>query len=401
MNAPVTMPGQPAGGDADGPDADLLLVDVDTHITEWADLWTARATPAFRDRVPRVELIDGKPEWVMDGHRLAAPHGFSAIRADGSKMSGNGFRDTWHEAITPGAYSVRERLAYMDREGIAAQIGYTNLLGFGGQKAMLVDPELRLVATRLLNDAMAEFQAESGNRIFPMIMMPWWDVTLCVAEAARGADMGLRGINMNSDPHVHGLPPLGDRYWDPLWEVCTDRHLPVNFHIGASDDSMTWFGTGQWPGFSNDERLAFGSTMMFVSNMRVLGNILMSRFLERWPALSIVSVESGAGWLPFMLEALEYQMAEAGLTAHEPIRDVFHRQIYGTVWFEQKTLSETVRQLGAGNVMVETDYPHPTCLYPGARAHLAAGLADLPVEDRRKVMGGTAQRIYALDIGAA
>jgi predicted TIM-barrel fold metal-dependent hydrolase len=39
-------------------------------------------------------------------------------------------------------------------------------------------------------------------------------------------------------------------------------------------------------------------------------NIICSGMLERHPELQIVSVESGAGWVPFVLEALEYEMRE-------------------------------------------------------------------------------------------
>jgi predicted TIM-barrel fold metal-dependent hydrolase len=381
--------------------AGVKVVDADTHVSEWYDLWTSRATPKFKDRVPQFKEADGKGSWVLDGHSLNQDGGFSAILKDGSKVGGTAFRGHRLPEIHPGAYSVRERLAYMDQEGIAAQIAYTNLLGFGGQKSMTVDPELRLVSTTILNDAMAEMQADSKNRIYPMAMMPWWDVKLAAAEAERGADMGLRGVNMNSDPHQHGLPHLGDPYWNPLWDVCVDRGLPVNFHIGASDDSMSWYGSGLWPGHDDNIKLAYGSLMLFVGNMRVLANILLSRFLERYPTLKIVSVESGAGWVPFMLEGLEYQMAEAGVELKESMADIFRRQIYACVWFEKKNIVKTIRQVGAGNVLFETDFPHPTCLYPDALNYMTTALAEMTEDERGKVMGGNARGLYNLDLSAA
>ncbi len=42
----------------------------------------------------------------------------------------------------------------------------------------------------------------------------------------------------------------------------------------------------------------------------------------------------------------------------------------------------------------ETDYPHPTCLYPDALGYAAAVLADVGEEERRAVMGGNAARLY-------
>ena len=71
-------------------------------------------------------------------------------------------------------WSVQKSLDVMDVNGIWAQIVYPNILGFGGQASAKVDPELRLITTQIYNDAMAEIQEESGQRLFPMALLPWW-----------------------------------------------------------------------------------------------------------------------------------------------------------------------------------------------------------------------------------
>ena len=40
-------------------------------------------------------------------------------------------------------------------------------------RSFLVEPELRRMSIEIFNDAMAELQAESNNRLFPMALMPW------------------------------------------------------------------------------------------------------------------------------------------------------------------------------------------------------------------------------------
>ncbi len=385
---------------AKSPLAGIKVVDTDTHITEAYDLWTSRAPAAFKHRVPYAKKMETGIAWFIEGDvSLGAYSAASAIRKDGYKSKGWEFIKWGNEDVTPGSYDVKSRLAYMDKHGIDAQIAYTNVLGFGGQKAMMVDPELRLLCTQILNDALAEFQQDSGNRIYPMALLPWWDPKLAAEEAKRCNDMGLRGINMNSDPHNHaGLPPLSGECWDPLWKLCSERSMPINFHIGASDESNTWFGAGQWPGKPEDHQLAFGTLMLFLGNMRVMANIIMDGFLDRFPELKIVSVESGAGWVPYLLEALEYQMAEAGMDNFTPATEVFRRQIYVCAWFEKKNFASTLRQIGADNVLFETDYPHPTCLYPDPMNYLGDVLEELTFDERKKFFGETARRIYNLDI---
>jgi predicted TIM-barrel fold metal-dependent hydrolase len=309
------------------------------------------------------------------------------------------------DEVHPGCSKTKERLELMDRDGIWAQIVYPNVLGFGGQlrgEAMKahIDDDLRLVSTQIYNDAMAEMQAESNGRLLPMALLPWWDVKQAVAEAERCHAMGLRGVNINSDPHTHGMDDLSGDQWKPLWELCSDKDLPVNFHIGASDASMDWFGSGPWPSFSPEKKLAVGSTMMFISNARVICNLIVSGLLERYPKLKFVSVESGIGWLPFILEGIEYEIYEAGADVDKQLSltplEYFRRQIYGCFWFEKRGLADMIRRVGVDNCMFETDFPHPTCLYPTPLESAAQALEGLTPAEMRKVMSGNAAKLYKI-----
>ena len=368
----------------------LPVVDADTHITEWYDLWTSRAPAKFRDRVPQVIDQDGRWEWIFDGKSMGRNGASSCISKTGEKILGMEFQQMQLADVHPSAYDVKERIKFMDSEGIAAQIGYPNLMGFGGQASMKADKDLRDACVTIFNDAMAEMQADSGNRIYPMAMMPWWDIDFCVREVQRCAAMGFRGINMNSDPNDHGFPTLGDDSWTPLWEICAAHRLPVNFHIGASDETLSGYCHGVWPEFGSSVKLAYGSLTLFFGNMRVLANILFSGLLERHPELNIVSVESGAGWIPFFLEAIEYQMAQAGLKTTMTASEIFSRQIYACSWFERRQIVETARSIGIDNLMYETDFPHPTCLYPDSQDYMIDAMERFSPEERRKVFGGNA-----------
>src|SRR4051794_23638349 len=255
----------------------VSVIDVDTHVTEPNDLWTSRAPKAYQERVPKVIDVNGVPTWSVDGVSLGRAGASSVVRRDGTRSRGTAFIKWAFEDTHPAAYDVDARIALMDDLGIAAQILYPNTAGFGGQKFLQVtDPELRLLCASLYNDAMAEMQDASNGRLYPMALLPWWDIDASVKEAERIAGMGLRGVNTTSDPQQAGIADLGQRDWDPLWEVCADLGLPVNFHIGASETSMSWFGNSPWPSQGEDQKLAIGSAMMYLTNARVLGNLIYS-----------------------------------------------------------------------------------------------------------------------------
>jgi predicted TIM-barrel fold metal-dependent hydrolase len=355
---------EPSNGQASRYDllAGIKVVDSDTHLSEPHDLWTKRAPKQWKERVPQVREVDRKRTWIINGNTpMGAATPVSVVRKDGSKIRGWGFINCQIEDVHPGSFNIKERVKYMDETGVWAQIVYPNFLGFGGQTAKKLDEDIRLVTFQIYNDAMAEFQEESGNRIFPMAMLPWWNIDASAAEASRCQKMGLRGVNMNNHPQGHGLPDLGHRDWDRLWEVCSDLNLPINFHIGASDESTSWFTSIPWPSQTPDQKLALGSVMIFVNSAGVLSNLIFSGVLERFPRLKFASVESGVGWIPFLLEALDYQLEQEVPGASEILSmkpsEYFRRQIYACFWFERKGLRPALDALGEDNVMFESDFP--------------------------------------------
>jgi uncharacterized protein len=378
----------------------IKVIDVDTHVSEWHDLWTSRAPTKLKDQVPRVIEKDGKRQWVIgDDTYLFEASASAAVSLDGEKMRGLAFFEKDIGQVHQGAHDVTERVRMMDDQGIYAQVAYPNILGFGGQRGFQVDASLRLESVRIFNDAMIEMQDQSGQRIFPMALLPWWDIGESLRETERCQKAGLKGININSDPQDHGVPSLGERHWDPLWEMCASNGLPGNFHIGASDTSTSWYFQSAWPEMNGNQKLALGGLMLFVTNLRVMANILTSKFLERHPTLKVVSVESGAGWIPYLLEGLEYMSREADLEYDTPLTEVFRRQVYACTFFERRNFLDTIRQVGVDNIMFETDFPHPACLYPEGLEYLVDVIAEMTEEERFKIFSGNAAKVYNIDIG--
>ena len=383
---------------------DFYIVDADTHLTEPHDLWTSRAPASFRDRVPRVVDDNGVPMWIVDGVQISKAGGAAVVKADGSKVFGTQFFGLTIEDVHAGAYSITDRIATMDELGIWAQVIYPNTFGLGGQTfAKLADPEIRLLTVTIFNDALAEMQDISSGRLVPMAALPWWDLDIAVAEVQRAHSLGLRGINTTTAPHQHGLPDLGTEYWNPLWEVCCDLEMPVNFHIGAAESDIAWFGTVGWPSLGMDQKLAVGSSMLYLNNAACLANMIFSGVLERFPTLQIVSVESGVGWIPFMMQALDHQANELPPGTLDYLSTApsgyFKRQIHACFWFEQTGLDQAINALGADHIMFETDYPHPTCTYPDGLDIAADALSHIEEpEVRRKLMGGNAARLYRIDL---
>ena len=76
--------------------------------------------------------------------------------------------------------------------------------------------------------------------------------------------------------------------------------------------------------------------------------------------------------------------------------EYFKSNFYACFWFERKNLVHDIRQLGVDNVLFETDYPHPICLYPVDNMETALG--GLTEEEKVKVLSGNASRIYNIKV---
>lgn len=376
--------------------APLPVIDVDSHWTEPRDLWTSRAPAALKDRALRVERTpEGAERWIVEDGQVMGQVGYASIRPDGSKSKAMVAFDTFDE-VHPGAIEVPARLAYMDEHGLSMQIVYPNILGFAGNLLMRVEDEAhRNFCATAYNDACSEMQAESSGRLFPQAMLPFWNVPAAVRELERCQDeLGLTGFVITDCTNEWGLPPLHDASFDPLWAAAQSRGMPVNFHIGGGGVPMRLWGS-DW---SMGRVFAALSTMAQMGNVVCITNLIYSGLLDRFPSLKFVSVESGVGWIPFLLESLDYQYDENGV---EDLKlrpsEYFRRQIYGSYWFE-RDLGPALERLGEDNLMFETDFPHATCLYPGVQDQIRASTANLAPSVQRKLLYETAARVYQLEL---
>ena len=385
--------------------APFKIIDCDSHLTEPHDLWISRAPAKYKDIVPQVKDVNGVPHWVFEGDQiLGTTRASSVIRPDKSKGYGTeGLNFKFHE-VHPSSYDIKERVKMMDELGIWAQVIYPNLLGFSGLKSPGKDPKVKSMIVQIYNDAMADFQEQSGQRVFGMALLPWWNPEEMVAEVKRCHAMGIRGVNTNPNPQQQGGPELTDPVWAPFLELCGELDMPINFHIGASEDQMDWYGSVPWPSHHDDIKMSIGSATLHMQNASVLTNLLMSGLPDRFPKTKFVSVESGVGWIPFLLEALDYYVShelrpEVRKANFQQLpSDYFARQFYSCFWFEHRNMKDMIRMVGEDNVLFESDFPHPTCLYPDPVNFALTGLAAVDPAVQKKVLSTNASKLYNIPV---
>jgi predicted TIM-barrel fold metal-dependent hydrolase len=386
---------------------DFKVIDTDTHVIEPYDLWTSRiSVKKFGDLVPHVKWDPDKGEdsWYFGDRRTGA--------AASAAMAG------WHEYppdhprrlsdVNPGTWRAEDRLKIMDDYGIYAQVLYPNLGagGFGaGNYVGLKNPELMRLCVEAYNDWLSEFSSAAPKRFIPMASLPFWDIDEAIAEMNRAAKMGHKGIVMIGEPEYFNLPKLTDPHWDRFWAATQDLELAVNFHVGTGD---MWIIDLMHDSVDRHAHFASMGSLFSLNNANVIAQIVCGGVCHRFPKLNFVSVESGVGWAPFLLDSLDYQWKNCGVQQRLPgyllPSEYIKRQVYFSFWFERDTARTAIEQMGADNILYETDFPHPTSMSPGPATSairpddfLEIALKGVPRDQVEKIVYSNAARIYHLE----
>jgi len=383
---------------------DLRVIDTDTHVSEPPDLWTSRVSSKWGTSVPHVDLNPetGRHHWRVGDSWLMGT-GFYAV-AGWKEFPPNGPVELDEEGVDAGSWDPAERLRRMDEYGIYAQVLYPNLIGFETPVFRKQGDDLALACVQAYNDYISDFASTAPKRFIPVTMIPYWDQDAALKEMERCRGNGHRGILFANKYEMVGLPHFTDPHWDRIYAAAQDLELSVNFHVGftSSTDGSAKAMTSLLANF--DARVAArGTALGIMSNADSIAAIVTSGLCERFPKVKFVSVESGFGYITYLLESLDWHWKGYGAHRSSPMlpSEYFRRQCYGSFWFETKTLP--LLETYPDNFMFETDYPHPTSMSPGPASpaevpadHIRKYFADVPAEITRKVMHDNAAAVYNL-----
>ncbi len=385
------------------------IIDTDTHIMEMPDLWTSRLPKKWGDQVLHVEWNDAKQRdmWYMEGTPLAATWGMASYgwrstedSRDEDDLDVLSAGPATQSQADPATYDIAQRVQLMDKWGVAMQVLYPNIAGFDWKPFVShSSPEIAAAHISAYNDYQLEWVAAAPGRFIPMLVIPYWDVPRSVAEIERLAPMGFGGVVSSGAPQQHGQPYLMDRHWDPLWAACQDAGLSVSFHVASGDVTAAIdAGRLQLEGPLLNEARA--PLQLHLENAKQITELLTSGVLARFPALHFVSVESGIGWVPFVLESLDRRfMSTAMWRFHPEFGDMlpsefFRRQVSVNFWMER--LNDLyIERIGLDSLLFETDFPHRTGVYfENFDDVLEMTFGNLPDEVRHTILWENPARLF-------
>ncbi|MFE3956043.1 amidohydrolase family protein [Nocardia sp. NPDC059091] len=380
------------------------MIDTDTHLIEPADLWTERLPKAWGDDVLHVRWDDKSQQdlWFFGDQPLKSAWQWANWGWTGKGEIHDGSGPTRLSEAHPATYDPKARVAFMDEQGFEMQVLYPNLAGFDWKPFVHhPNPEVAIAHLRAYNDFQLEWVEQFPGRFIPMMVVPYWDVKQTVAEIERLADAGFGGIVTTGAPHEHGQAPLGSRKWDPMWKACEEAGLSVSFHT-ASGDFRQLMERHEDDDVSGGALVVRDGPHIYLANANHVCDLLMSGIMHRFPTLQFASVESGIGWAPFVLEALDKRFEKNGVAKshHDAFGDMlpsdyFKRQMSVNFWFEELDQFH-IDKLGLRGILFETDFPHPTGYHrPTLDENIELVMGSISEEIRRQILWENPARLYA------
>jgi uncharacterized protein len=392
------------------------LIDTDSHAVEAADLWTSRMSAKWGPARPHIRYVpeqDSDVWFIEDTPIMHAGFTVMASSPDGLPVRQEERYPafiTKFDEMHPSAWDPSERAKVMDAFGISAAALYPNL-GFIGPDIYRVLPnsplDYQVEIAAVYNDWILSWAEAQPGRFIPLACIPYWDVPSAINEIERCAELGHHGFVMTGVPQSHGEPFLADPHWNPMWSAAQATGLPISFHAGGGGNDASRLERQKrivhegWEG-----SLVRANATEFFRNGITAADLLMSGVLPRFPDLRFITVESGIGWIPFMLECLDWHFKRYNLKARrtefkELPSFYFKRQMFANVWFEELT-DWHIKSIGADNILFETDYPHPTCLYDDEiQATVNSSLGGLDSEVREKILWKNASRLFRFEFELA
>jgi predicted TIM-barrel fold metal-dependent hydrolase len=186
-----------------------------------------------------------------------------------------------------------------------------------------------------------------------------------------------------------------------IFRTRDEARLAVAFHISESgyNEAMSvhW---GEAPNPPSHRQSAFQWTNFYGDRpiMDTLSALILHNLFGRFPNLRVLSVENGSLFVPYLLAVMDKMKGMGrngpwlgGYVKGRP-SEIFMRHVYVSPYHEED-LPALARRIGERHVLFGSDYPHAEGLAePG---EFAEGLAGLPEEGVRAIMGDNMRRLVA------
>lgn len=291
--------------------------------------------------------------------------------------------DSGGRPMGPQYWDVAEKLAFMDRHGIAQAV-----ISLGNPWLDPFDAAESLDAARMLNAELSEMRQATDGRIVGMGVLPTAgdDAVVVATETAESPSL----VGIVAGPKICGRT-LDDEGLEPLWNELESSGLPllIHPHYAAAVEELRGFGH------------AFPVALGFPFETTIaLARLVFAGVLGRHPGLRVMG-SHGGGTLPYLAGRLDAGWASdpsvKSRLPHRPSEDLA-RLYVDCVLYHPRAMRAAADLIGAPKMAFGTDHPFSVA---DPEANLEAIEAAFTGDDRVSVLHRTARELFDLPAAGA
>ncbi len=371
------------------------VFDADAHVVYPRDLWSKYLDDKHKHRVGTKQPMPGFETYnpvTVDGKWTQHPNILYGRFQELMDWTAEDMMAKYGSCVATGfrGDSVAEALA-VDGIDLCVIYGPEFDMWYEG-----IDPEMQAAMARAYNRWGADMREQSGGRVMASGPVPLNDVGRAIEEVQYAFEhLGTKAFWTR--PDQFNKRTLGDKYYDPLWELIQD--LNVGF---ATHEFMGLNGTS----YGHDRYTGFVEWHAVVHQFEAMGAMMAMichGVFERFPKLRVAYLEAGCGWLPSWLHRIDEQLEMAykefpDLTMSAT--DYFKRNCWISTECEDPFVADVIRWFGNDRILWESDFPHPDSKYPTTVQHFLDLAPDMITDDsKRKIMWDNALDFYRFPEG--
>ncbi len=371
---------------------DMVLVSVDDHVVEPPHMFDGRLPAKYADLAPKfITREDGTNAWVYEGAEISnvALNAVAGRPAEEYGMEPTSFSD-----IRPGCYDIDERVKDMNANGVLGSLCFPSFPSFCGQLfARTEDKDVALAMVRAYNDwHIDDWCGTHPGRFIPCSLPAIWDPDALAAEVRRTAAKGAHAVTFSENPSKLGHPSFHSDYWDPFWQACSDEQVVVCLHIGSSSSLIIT---------APDAPIDCLITLSPINIVQAAADLIWSPIFRKFPDLKVALSEGGIGWIPYLLERVDYSYGRHHAWTGQDFGDRLPSEVFNenvlTCFIDDRFGVANREYLNMDHVMWECDYPHSDSTWPFSPEKFAEHLNGVSDDDVDRMSHRNAMKHFQFD----
>src|SRR6266566_2026509 len=271
------------------------------------------------------------------------------------------------------------RLAIMDSQAIDLEVLSINPFWYNRER------DLAAEIVKIQNEKLAELCASKPDRFAAFASLTLQAPDLAVQELETAVKkQGLKGAAIGGV--VNGVE-FSDPKFNPVWAKAEELGVPLFIHPqGVPELSKRLSGNG-WLGNTIGNPL---------ETTIALSHLIFEGTLDRFPGLKVIAAHGG-GFLPSYADRSDHACLVGPKGCNPEMKlgkapTEYLKQIYfDSLIFSPEAIRHLVAQVGAGQIVLGSDYPYPWQLQPVDHIFASASLSD---DDKADILGRTAAKLF-------